>query len=241
MKRVYSIVLLVLIFAGCKTTKKLKQTETQPMTQATTPGEQKPIQKINLPVFISTLELQKQLYDNFFAPTQGKYYPCAGKPDCDDLYKDLYVENPVIKIKGDQITIGLHLGGHVNALIFSPDVEADILLSSKPEVRNDTMYFRNVTMEKSSQSLLLRIASGLFEKQIISKIQDNAWYSFRPILDKYADDFRKQLPFKWESSVLLLSLNKIYLNGVTIQEQPNEGIIATFSVELATENSMYGQ
>lgn len=246
MRKVYFFIIILFLFVSCKTTKKSTQTSgvtSQKGVSASNSSipDTKPVQIIHLPVFIPTEQLQKQLYDNFFAPTYGKYYPCEGRTDCSDLYKDLYLENPVLKVNGKEMSIKLHLAGHVNAIVFHPDISGDILLSGKPMIKDDTLFFKDIIMERSSQSLLLKLASTFFEKQIIKKIQENAWYSFRPTLDKYTSDFQKQMPVKWESSVLLLSLKKMYLNDVDMQQPPNEGIIADFSAELTTEKSGYGQ
>jgi Domain of unknown function (DUF4403) len=242
MKIKYGIVLCTIILAGCKNTHTVQKTaQADKVTAGVVSTSSKPVQEVHLPVFIPTAQLQKQLYDNFFAPTYGKYYPCQDRTDCSDLYKDVYIENPVLKVTGDVMTIQLHLAGQTKLLIFHPDVSGDILLSAKPIIRNDTLFFDKMTMQRSSQTLLLRVASKIFEKQIIKKMQENAWYAFRPTLDKYTTDFQKQMPFKWDTSVLLLSLKKISLNGVSIQQPPNEGIIADFSAEFCTEDSSYGQ
>jgi|GEM_PF-1301197 len=241
----YRIAFCLLVLVSCKSAHQVQNTVTKGTstnnagTAAT--ANTKPVQTVHLPVFIPTAQLQKQLYDNFFAPNHGKYYPCQGRADCSDLYKDLYVEDPVLKVDGDNMSIKLHLSGQTKVLIFHPDVSGDIMLSAKPIVRNDTLFFDKITMQRSSQTLLLRVASKFFEKQIIQTIEQNAWYSFRPTLDKYTSDFQKQLPLKWETSVLLLSLKKVYLNGVTLQQPPNDGIIADFSAELTTEDNTYGQ
>jgi hypothetical protein len=49
------------------------------------------------------------------------------------------------------------------------------------------------------------------------------------------------MPLKWETSVLLLSLKKIYLNNVCTLAGPTEGILADFSAELTTEKANFGQ
>jgi hypothetical protein len=244
MNKVYFSLIILLLLTSCKSHKATQKTSSAtPSTTNTTSksASNKEIQLIHLPVFIPTDQLQKQLYDNFFAPNYGKYYPCEGKSDCSDLYKDLYIENPVLKVKGEYMTIQLHLAGKAKVLVFHPDISGDITLTAKPMVRNDTLFFDKVTMEKSSQSFLLKVASTFFEKSITKKIQDNAWYSFRPTLDKYTAQYQKQMPLKWESSVLLLSLKKIYLNKVSMIQPPGDGIIADFSAELTTEDSSYGQ
>jgi hypothetical protein len=240
MKKLCFVTYAFFLFAACKTTNKVTQSATS-TTKISISSDSKAVQTIHLPVFVPVQQLQKQLYDNFFAANYGKYYPCEGRTDCSDLYKDLYIEDPILKIKGNSILLKLHLAGQVNALVFHPDVSGDIMFTGNPVIKSDTLFFQDIKMERSSQSFLLSVASKLFEKQIIKKIQANAWYSFRPTLDKYTTDFQKQMPIKWESSVLLLSLKKIYLNAVALQEVPNEGITADFTAELATEPNNYGQ
>jgi hypothetical protein len=245
MLRGYIALVIICTVAGCKSNSHIAKTEqaSQAYIESTpSPSDtSKPKQIIDLPVFIPIAQLQLQLYKLYFQPTDGKYYPCAGHSDCSDLYKDLYVENPILKVDGELISIKLHVDGNANALVFHPEVSGDIMLTAKPVVKNDTLFFQNVKMEKSSQGFLLHIASALFEKRIVSKLQDNAWYSFRPTIDKYTQDFQKQMPLKWESAVLLLSLKTIYLNSVCTLVAPNEGILADFSAELTTEKPSFGQ
>ncbi|HXB13668.1 MAG TPA: DUF4403 family protein [Bacteroidia bacterium] len=245
MHRAYIALVIICIVAGCKSTSHVAKTEHASQayieSKPSPADTSKPKQIIDLPVFIPIAQLQLQLYKLYFQPTDGKFYPCAGHSDCSELYKDLYVENPVLKVDGELVSIKLHVDGNANAIVFHPEVSGDILLTAKPVVKNDTLFFQNVKMEKSSQGFLLHIASSLFEKRIISKLQDNAWYSFRPTIDKYTQDFQKLMPLKWETSVLLVSLKKIYLNSVCTLEAPTEGILADFSAELTTEKATFGQ
>lgn len=230
--------LLSIAISGCKTQTVARQTQVNKIVMEDTV---KPSQLVSLPVFIPVEQLQKQLYKLYFEPTYGKFYPCAGHDDCSDLYKDLYLENPMLNVKGDLISIHLHLSGNTKLLLLHPSVSGEITLTAKPVVSNDTLYFENVKMEKSSQSFLLKVASVLFEKKIIAKIQSSAWFSFRPCLDNYTKDFQKQLPLKNESTVLLLSLKRIYLKKVSTMQSPTEGILADFSAEICTEKPGYGQ
>jgi hypothetical protein len=234
-------IIIVLLVWGCHSTKHAEKVALKAAEKAGAADTSKPSQVVNLPVFIPIEQLQKQLYTLYFEPNYGRFYPCDGKSDCSDLYKDLYVEKPMLKVRDDLIAITMHVDGNANALVFHPQVQGDITLTAKPIVKNDTLYFSNVKMEKGSQNFLLSVASVLFEKKIVNTIQQSAWYNFRPTLDTYTHDFQKQLPLKWESSVLLLNLRRIYLNNVVTLKEPNEGILANFSLELVSESPGFGQ
>ncbi len=234
--------LLLLASSGCRPAKEAARTGGGTAKNATQPDTaHKPTQSVNLPVFIPITELQKQLYQLYFEPGYGKFYPCSGQNDCGNAYKDLYVENPMLGVQGNLLSIKLHLAGNMNALIFHPAVSGDITLTAEPLVSNDTLYFQKVQMQNSSQNFIFSIASALFEKQIVSRIQSKAFFSFRPALDKYTADFRKQTPLKWGNAALLLSLKKIYLRQVLVETAPNEGILADFSAILCTEPPAFGE
>jgi len=235
MRNVVVLSLALYLIIGCKSTKQIQAAEQNKGVQVTLSGDtNKPIQVIALPVFIPAIELQNQLYQQYFAPNYGKYYPCQGEA-CDDSYKDLYVESPFIHIKDSLVTIKMHLAGVAHVLI-NANVSGDITLTAKPEVHNDTLYFRHVTMKPSSQSIILAITTSLFGKVIEKKIQDKAWYSFRPKLDATKEDMRKKFPLKWGNICLLLDLKRIYLNDVKTQLKPVEGIIADFAAQLTVES-----
>ncbi len=236
MKRLVILFFVVYALSGCKSTHNLQQSgQNNNGVQVTLAGDTiKPKQIIKLPVFIPALELQNQLYQQYFAPNYGKYYPCQNS-DCDDAYKDLYVESPFIHIKDSMVTIKMHLAGVAHVLL-SFTVSGDIMLTAQPVVKNDTLYFKNVTMVPSSQNTLLAITTSLFGQKIVDKIQEKAWYSFRPKLDATAADMRKKFPLKWGNICLLLNLNRIYLNTVSTQLKPVEGIIANFAAELTIES-----
>jgi hypothetical protein len=234
MKRFGLLFLVIYWLTGCKGPKGAQQSQQDKAVQVTLFGDTiKPKQVVKLPVFIPILELQNQLYQQFFAPNYGKYYPCQDH-DCGDAYKDLYVESPFIHIKDSMITIKMHLAGQAH-MLFSFGVSGDITLTANPVVRNDTLYFKNVQMQPSSQSILLAITTSLFGQKIIDKIQEKAWYSFRPKLDATAADMRKKFPLKWGNICLLLNLNRIYLNDVSTRTKPVEGIIANFAAEMTIE------
>ena len=235
MKQLAFIILALYVLVGCKSTTVVQQSNLSKGLMAVLGKDSnKPVQVVNLPVFIPASELQSQLYQQYFAPNYGKYYPCQGQA-CDDSYKDLYVENPFIHIKDSLVTIKMHLGGMAHLLV-NIDVSGDITLTAKPEVHNDTLYFRHVTMKPSSQSLILAITTSLFGKVIEKNIQDKAWYSFRPKLDETKEDLRKKFPLKWGNICLLLDLKRIILNDVKTQEKPIEGIIADFAAQLTIES-----
>ena len=235
MKRLGILLLVLYTFTGCKSHKPLAQNGQYMGVQVTLAGDTtKPKQIVQLPVFIPALELQNELYQQYFQPNYGKYYPCQNS-DCGDSYKDLYVETPFIHIKDSMITIKMHLGG-VAHLLLSFEVSGDILLTAQPTVRNDTLYFKNVTMQPTSQSILMAITTSLFGQKIVDKIQQNAFYSFRPKLDATAADLRKKFPLKWGNICLLLNLNRIYLNNVSTQLKPVEGIIGYFAAELTIQS-----
>jgi hypothetical protein len=201
----------------------------------------KPVQKIDLPVFIPILELQKQIIQILFDPGHGKYYVCNGQTNCDKRFKDLYLENPILSVDGDLISIRMHLAGNTHILFLSPGVSEDITITAVPEVQNDTLYFRHVKLEQSSGDLLLNLTSALFEKDIEEKIQENAWYSFRPSLDAITNQAKKQFPVKYGGAVLLLNLNKISLKKVSIESSPDQGIMAEFSADLEEEDSSFAR
>lgn len=239
MKRIIVFLFVFYAFYSCKSVKNSEKTGTAQKGGYTLATDtSKPTEIIILPVFIPAIELQNQLYQQFFAPNYGKYYPCREGQDCDDSYKDLYVESPFIHIKDSMITINMHLAGTAH-LLFNFAVSGDITLTSKPEVRNDTLYFRNVTMQPASQSIIMAITTSLFGKQIEKKIQDKAWYPFRAKLDQTTEDIRKKLPLKWGNICLLLNLNKIYLFDVKTQVSPVEGIIADFAAQMTIESSYF--
>jgi hypothetical protein len=201
----------------------------------------KPIQKIDLPVFIPILELQKQIIQILFDPGHGKYYVCNGQTNCDKKFKDLYLENPILSVDGDLISIRMHLAGNTHFLFLSPGISEDITITAVPEVQNDTLYFRHVKLEQSSGDLLLSLTSALFEKDIEEKIQENAWYSFRPSLDAITNQAKKQFPVKYGGAVLLLNLSKISLKKVSIESSPDQGIMAEFSADLEEEDSSFAR
>jgi hypothetical protein len=235
MKQLILIILVLYVLVGCKSTTVVQQSNLNKGLMAVLGKDSnKPVQVVNLPVFIPASELQSQLYQQYFAPNYGKYYPCQGQA-CDDSYKDLYVENPFIHIKDSLVTIKMHLGGMAHLLV-NIEVSGDITLTAKPEVHNDTLYFRHVTMKPSSQSLILAITTSLFGKVIEKNIQDKAWYSFRPKLDATKEDLRKKFPLKWGNICLLLDLKRIILNDVRTQAKPVEGIIADFAAQFTIES-----
>jgi hypothetical protein len=243
MKQKFTILLTVsVLLYGCKSHKNISKVPVKDGTTIiTSAAPTKPLQKIDLPVFIPVLELQNQINQILFAPTYGKYYICSTQPDCDKRFKDLYLENPIINIVGNLISIKMHLAGNTHILFLSPGISTDITVTAIPEVQNDTLYFRNVKMEQSSGDLLLNLTSAIFERDIEQKIQQNAWYSFRPSLDAIANQAKKQFPVKYGGAVLLLNLNKIYLKKVSIQSLPDQGIMADFSADLETEDSSYAR
>jgi hypothetical protein len=239
-------ILLLLIastlFYGCKSHKDLTKVSMKdaPKPVVVNPSG-KPVQKIDLPVFIPILELQKQIIQILFDPGHGKYYVCNGQTNCDKRFKDLYLENPILSVDGDLISIRMHLAGNTHILFLSPGVSEDITITAVPEVQNDTLYFRHVKLEQSSGDLLLNLTSALFEKDIEEKIQENAWYSFRPSLDAITNQAKKQFPVKYGGAVLLLNLNKISLKKVSIESSPDQGIMAEFSADLEEEDSSFAR
>jgi hypothetical protein len=231
----------VLVY-GCKSHKNSTKVSVKDgATLITSANPSKPIEKIDLPVFIPVLELQNQINQTLFAPTYGKYYICTGQPDCDKKFKDLYLENPIVSIAGNLVSIKMHLAGNTHILFLSPGISTDITVTAVPEVQNDTLYFRHVKLEQSSGDLLLNLTSALFEKAIEEKIQQNAWFSFRPSLDAIANQAKKQFPVKYGGAVLLLNLTKIYLKKVSIESSPDQGIMALFSADLEVEDSSFAR
>jgi hypothetical protein len=229
---------------GCKSHENTTKVQVQNGTPAISvspsiPG--KPIQKIDLPVFIPILELQNQLNQTLFAAGYGKYYVCTGQPNCDKRFKDLYLENPILSVNGDLISIRVHLAGVAHFLFLNPGISEDITLTTSPEVKNDTLYFRHVKLEQSSGDILINLTSALFEKTIEQKIQQNAWYSFSPSLDAITNQAKKQFPVKYGGSVLLLNLIKIHLKTVSIESSPDQGILADFSADLEEEDSSFAR
>ncbi len=249
MKRCFLFAFIVfLTFCGCKSHKSTVKTPPKPAPQPSAsvvtpyaPPSTKPIQSINLPIFIPVMELQTQIYQVLFAPGYGKYYPCASSQDCDRKYKDLYLENPIVSVKDKQISIKLHLAGNTHVFIFNPGISDDITLTATPFVQNDTLYFKNVTMEQSSGDLLLNLSAALFKDKIEQKLQQNAWYAFGPSLDAITNQAKKQFPVKWGGAVLLLNLSKVHLNNVTVQAAPDQGIMANFSADLEVEDSSFAR
>lgn len=242
--KIGGLLAIACLLHGCKsrqnTAKVPVKDQSAPVTVTpAVPG--KPIQKIDLPVFIPILELQNQINQILFVPGYGKYYICTGQPNCDKRFKDLYLEKPILSITGDLISIRMHLAGKAHFLFLSPAISEDITLTAAPEVKNDTLYFRHVRLEQSSGDLLLNLTSSLFEKTIEEKIQQNAWYSFRPSLDAITNQAKKQFPIKYGGSVLLLNLTKIYLKKVSIESSPDQGILADFSADLEEEDSSYAR
>jgi hypothetical protein len=236
----FSIALLSLY--GCKSHKNISKVAIKGDDRSIgTNIPSKPIQKIDLPVFIPVLELQNQINQILFVPGYGKYYVCSGQPDCDKKYKDLYLENPIITVVGNLISIKMHLAGNAHILFLNPGISTDVTVTAVPEVQNDTLYFRHVKLEQSSGDMLLNLTSAIFEKDIEQKIQQNAWYSFRPSLDAIANQAKKQLPVKYGGAVLLLNLTKIYLKKVSIQSSPDQGIMADFSADLEVEDSSFAR
>jgi hypothetical protein len=234
------------LFFGCKshknTTKVEMKDQPKPTVVSTTPSiPGKPVQKIDLPVFIPILELQKQIVQILFDPGYGKYYVCSGQPDCDKKFKDLYLETPILSVTGNLISIKMHLAGNTHILFLSPGISENITVTAVPEVQNDTLYFRHVTLEQSSGDLLLNLTSAIFEKDIEKKIQDNAWFSFRPSLDAITNQAKKQFPVKYGGAVLLLNLTRISLKKVSIESSPDQGIMADFSADLEEEDSSFAR
>lgn len=226
------------MLAGCKSTHKLAQTNQPVPVQLTTSGDTLKAKEIlQLPIFIPAIELQNQLYKQYFEPNYGKYYPCQSQ-DCGDAYKDLYVTDPFIHIQDSMITIKMHLAG-VAHMLLSFNISGDILLIAQPAVRNDTLFFKNVTMQPTNQSLIFAITTSLFGQTIVDKIQKSAFYSFRPKLDETTADFRKKFPLKWGNICLLLNLNRISLSNIITQQKPIEGIIANFAAEMTIESGEF--
>lgn len=238
------LLIISCLLPGCKSRENTTKVPVkgQSLTASLTPSASgKPIQKIDLPVFIPILELQNRVNIELFDPGYGKYYICTGQPDCDKRFKDLYLEKPILSVTGDGISIRMHLAGIAHFLFLSPTVSEDITLTASPEVRNDTLYFKHVKVEQSSGDLLLNLTSALFEKTIEQKIQQNAWYSFRPSLDAITNQARKQLPVKYGGAVLLLNITNIYLKKVSIESAPDQGIIADFMADLEEEDSSFAR
>jgi len=234
--------ILSVLSYGCKSHKNVTKEAEKSISAEASPGAPlKPVQKIDLPVFIPILELQNQIYQILFAPGYGKYYVCATQPNCDKRFKDLYLENPMFTVTGNLISIRMHLAGNAHLAIFSPGISEDITVTAVPEVMNDTLFFRHVKLSQSSGSLLLTLTSALFERTIEQKIQQNAWYSFRPQLDAITAQAKKQFPVKWSGAYLLLNLNKIYLKKISVQSTPDQGIMADFSADLEIEDSSFAR
>lgn len=236
----FQLIAVICLLYGCKSHKNTIKVSVKDNSISST-ASSKPIEKIDLPVFIPILELQNQINQILFAPGYGKYFVCSGQPDCDKKFKDLYLENPILGVTGNLISIKMHLAGNTHILFLSPGISTDITVTAVPEVQNDTLYFRHVKVEQSSDDLLLNLTSAIFEKDIEQKIQQNAWYSFRPSLDAIANQAKKQLPVKYGGAVLLLNLNKIYLKNVSIQSLPDQGILANFSADLEIEDSSFAR
>lgn len=230
-----------MLFLGCKSRKNI--TNVSMKDESKPPASNisgKPVQKIDLPVFIPIVELQNQINQILFVPGNGKYYPCS-QPNCDKRFKDLYLENPVLSVTGNLISIKMHLAGRTHFLFLSPVISTDITVTGVPEVQNDTLYFRHIKLKQSSGDLLLNLTSTLFEKDIEQKIQQKACYSFRPALDSITRQVGKQFPVKWGGAVLLLNLKKIYLKQVSIESAPDQGILADFSVDMEEEDSSFAR
>ncbi|HSY77629.1 MAG TPA: hypothetical protein VK890_12265, partial [Bacteroidia bacterium] len=88
----YKLLAISCFLFGCKSHKNISKVEVKDNTKPLTiVAPSKPIQKVDLPVFIPILELQNQVNQILFAPTYGKYYVCSGQPDCDKKFKDLYL------------------------------------------------------------------------------------------------------------------------------------------------------
>lgn len=234
MKKLCILISAIYLLTGCKSTKPIQKLQPA-QVQITSSGDTlKAKEIVQLPVFIPATELQNQLYEQYFASNYGKYYPCQNQ-DCGDAYKDLYVSEPFIHIKDSMITIKMHLAGTAH-MVFSFEVSGDILFTALPTVKNDTLYFKNVTMVPTNQNLIFAITTSLFGQTIVDKIQKNAFYSFRPKLDATADDLRKKFPLKWGNICLLLNLNRIFLNTVSTTQKPVEGIIANFAAVMTIES-----
>jgi len=221
------------LFYGCKSHKNITK------SVVSTNGS-KPIQTIDLPIFIPDSVLQNQLYHTLFAPGNGKYYPC-NQPNCDPKFKDIYLENPVIGVSGNLVTIKVHVAGITHVLFVNAGISDDIILTAKPEIQNDTLYFKDVELEHSSQSILLNLTSRLFKNTIQQKIQQYARYSFRQALDGVATEVEKKFPIKYGGAVLLLNLKKIELKSVNVQSNPEQGITVDFSADLETEDSSFAR
>ncbi len=229
----YRLLAISCLLYGCK--------DTQNVTKSTeVSGNKLPIQTIDLPVFIPDSLIQKQLYQSLFEAGKGKYYPCV-PPHCDAKFKDIYLENPVISVTGNLVSIKVHIAGNIDLSFLKSGISEDITLTAKPQVQNDTLYFRNVTLQHSSKNLLLNLTSILFENTIKQKIQQYAWYSFHPLLNTITSQAKKEFPIKWQGAVLLLNLNAIHLKSVSFQLTPDEGILVDFSADLETENSSYAK
>lgn len=241
---VYQLLVISCLLPGCKSRKntaKVPVKEQSPPMEVTPYVPGKSVQKIDLPVFIPVLELQNRINIELFAPGYGKYYVCTGQPGCDKRFKDLYLEKPILSVTNDGISIRMHLAGVAHVLFLNPEISEDITLTASPEVEDDTLYFKRVKVEQSSGDMLLNLTSALFEKDIEQKIQQNAWYSFRPSLDAITNQAKKQFPMKYGGAVLLLNLNQIYLKKVSIESAPDQGIIADFSADLEEEDSSFAR
>jgi Domain of unknown function (DUF4403) len=229
----YKLLAISFLLFGCKS----HQNATK---SATTNATGKPIQTIDLPVFIPDTVLQNELYKVLFAAGKGKYFPCK-EPNCDPKFKDLYLENPHIGMLGNLISIKVHIGGTAHLVILNTGVSVDVTLTARPEVQNDTLYFRDVELEQSSQSLLLNLTSALFRNTVRQQIEQHAVISFRSELDAVTKQAKKQFPFKYGGVTLLIDLSAIHLKSVNIQQVPDEGILVVFSADLETEDSSFAR
>jgi len=241
---VFQLLTISCLLQGCKSHENTTKVPVRDQTPSVPvmpfiPGRS--VQKIDLPVFIPILELQNRINLELFAPGYGKYYVCTGQPDCDKRFKDLYLEKPILSVTTEGISIRMHLAGNAHFLFLSPGISEDITLTASPEVTNDTLYFKHVKVEQSSGDILLNLTSALFEKNIEEKIQQNAWYSFRPSLDAITNQAKKQFPMKYGGAVLLLNLTQISLKKVSIESAPDQGIIAEFSADLEEEDSSFAR
>ncbi len=160
-KDIFLLLIVPAIMLGCKSHKNISKVPVKGTSVPITPVTVvKPTQKIDLPVFIPILELQNQIVQLLFAPTYGKYYVCTGQPDCDKKFKDLYLEKPILSVTGSLIEIKMHLAGTAHILFLNTDISTDISLTAVPEVQNDTLYFRKVKLEQSSDDIVLNLSSS---------------------------------------------------------------------------------
>jgi hypothetical protein len=227
------LLIISLIIGGCKSHSNITKS-------VVSSSGTKTIQTINLPVFIPDTVLQREFYNALFLAGGGKYYPCK-QPGCDPKFKDLYLENPRISINGNLISIKVHIAGNSHVIFLNPGISADITLTARPQVQNDTLYFRDVKLEQSSKSLLLNLTSALFKNTLEQKIQQVAAISFRPELDAITRQVKKQFPINYAGAYLLLDLKTIHLVSVSVQQSPNEGIFIDISADMETEDSSFGK